>query len=47
MLTNCIAEIKRLVYHDNVAKDKETIATYFGYITAINEESKLMSDGKF
>ena len=47
MLTNCIAEIKRLVYHDNVAKDKETIATYFGYITAINEESKLMSEGKF
>ena len=47
MLNNCTAELKRLVYVNNVARDKETIATYSGYLTAINEESKLMEEGKF
>ena len=47
MLSNCNIELKRLVYHDKVAKDKETIATYSGYITAISEESKYMEEGKF
>lgn len=47
MLSNCTAEIKRLVYNGNVAKDKETIATYSWYLTAVNEESNLMQDGKF
>jgi hypothetical protein len=47
MITNCLAEIKRLVYNWKVAKGKETIGTYFGYLTAINEESKVMSDWKF
>jgi hypothetical protein len=28
MLTNCTAELKRLVYVNNVAREKETIATY-------------------
>ena len=44
---NCLAEIRRLVYEGNVAKNKETIATYLWYITAVNEESNLMADGKF
>lgn len=47
MLTNCTAELKRLVYVNNVARDKETIATYSGYLTAINEESKLTEWWKF
>ena len=47
MLSNCTAELKRLVYVNNVARDKETIATYSGYITAINEESKLTEGSKF
>lgn len=42
-----MAEIKRLVYSNNVATTKQTIGTYFGYITAINEESNLTEDGKF
>ncbi len=44
---NCLAEIRRLVYNWKVAKWKETIATYLWYITAVNEESNLMADGKF
>lgn len=47
MLNNCTAELKRLVYVNNVARDKEIIATYSGYLTAINEESKLMEEWKF
>lgn len=47
MLSNCTAEVKRLVYENNIAKDKETIATYSGYITAVSEESKLMEGWKF
>jgi hypothetical protein len=44
MLTNCTAELKRLVYVNNVARNKETIATYSGYLTAISEESKYMEE---
>ena len=47
MLTNCRAELKRLVYVNNVAREKETIATYDWYITAVNEESKLIEWWKF
>ena len=47
MITNCLAEIKRLVYNWKVAKGKETIGTYFGYLTAINEESNLLEGWKF
>ena len=47
MLTNCTAELKRLVYVNNVARDKETIATYDWYITAVSEESKYMEEWKF
>ena len=47
MLSNCHAEIKRLVYQDNVARGKQTIATYSWYLTAVNENSQLMTDGKF
>jgi hypothetical protein len=28
MLINCRAELKRLVYVNNLAREKETIATY-------------------
>lgn len=47
MITNCHAEIKRLVYQDNVARGKQRIATYSWYLTAVNENSQLMTDGKF
>lgn len=47
MLSNCNVELKRLVYVDKVAKNKETIATYSGYITALNEESRYMEEWKF
>ena len=47
MLINCRAELKRLVYVNNVAREKETIATYDWYITAVNEESKLIEWWKF
>ena len=47
MLTNCTAELKRLVYVNNVARNKETIATYDWYITAVSEESKYMEEWKF
>ena len=47
MISNCLAEIKRLVYENNVAKTKNTVLSVFWYLTAINEESKVMSDWKF
>jgi hypothetical protein len=47
MITNCHAEIKRLVYQDNVARGKQTITTYSWYLTTVNENSQLMTDGKF
>ena len=47
MISNCTAEVKRLVYQDNVARGKQTIATYSWYLTAVNENSQLMTDGKF
>ena len=47
MLSNCIAEVKRLVYTGNVANGKETIGSYSWYLTAVNENSQLMTDGKF
>ena len=47
MITNCHAEIKRFIYENNVAKSKTTIFSCWGYLTAINEESKLMWDWKF
>ena len=37
MLSNCSAEIKRLLYEDNVARWKQTV----------NENSQLMTDWKF
>lgn len=47
MLNNCRAEIKRLVYTGNVANGKQTIGSYSWYLTAVNENSNLMEDGKF
>ena len=47
MFNNCLAEIKRLVYENNVAKEKLTVFSCRWYLTAINEESQLMTDGKF
>ncbi len=47
MIVNCSAEIKRLVYQNNVAKGKEMIACYPWYLTAVNENSELMKDGRF
>ena len=47
MLSNCTAEIKRLVYEDNVARWKQTVLSIRWYLTAVNENSQLMSDGKF
>lgn len=48
MLHNCIAEIKRFVYVDWKATIRTTIWNYEAYITALSEESSLMSDiGKF
>ena len=47
MFNNCLAEIKRLVYENNVAKEKLTAFSCRWYLTAINEESNLMSDWKF
>ena len=47
MISNCTAEIKRLVYQDNVARGKETVARYTWYLTAVSENSELMTDGKF
>ena len=47
MFNNCLAEIKRLVYENNVAKEKLTAFSCRWYLTAINEESDLMSDWKF
>ena len=47
MLSNCIAEVKRLVYEDKVAKWKETIWSYSWYLTAVNEESEVLNDSKF
>ena len=47
MIVNCSAEIKRLVYQNNVAIGKEMIARYSWYLTAVNENSELMKDGRF
>lgn len=47
MLSNCSAEIKRLIYLDNVARWKQTVFSVRWYLTAVNENSNLMSDGKF
>ena len=40
-MNNCLAEVKRLVYEGTVASKKEIINSCKGYLTAINEESKL------
>ena len=37
MLSNCTAEIKRLVYTGNVANGKQTIGSYSWYLTAVND----------
>ena len=47
MLSNCTAEIKRLVYEDNVARWKQTVFSLRWYLTAVNENSQLMTDWKF
>ncbi len=47
MLSNCSAEIKRLVYEDNVARWKQTVFSLRWYLTAVNENSQLMTDWKF
>lgn len=47
MLSNCSAEIKRLVYEDNVARWKQTVFSVRWYLTAVNENSQLMTDWKF
>lgn len=47
MISNCTAEVKRLVYQDNVARGKETVSRYSWYLTAVSENSELMTDGKF
>lgn len=47
MLYNCQAEVKRLVYENKVARDKQTIATYPAYLTAVSENSRVMEAGKF
>lgn len=47
MLTNCLAEIKRLVYLENVARWKQTVFSVRWYFTAVNENSQLMTDWKF
>ena len=47
MITNCLSEIKRLVYNWKITKSKETIGTYLGYLTTINEEFNLLEDWKF
>lgn len=46
-MNNCLAEVKRLVYEGTVASKKEIINSCKGYLTAINEESKLAWDWKF
>lgn len=47
MLSNCSAEIKRLVYENNVARWKQTVFSIRWYFAAVNENSQLMTDGKF
>lgn len=47
MLSNCSFEIKRLVYENWVARNKQTVASYLGYLTAVSENSNLMQDSKF
>ena len=47
MLSNCRAEVKRLVYEDKFARGKQTIATHPAYLTAVSENSRLMEAGKF
>lgn len=47
MICNCSAEIKRLVYEDNVARWKQTVFSVRWYLTAVNENSQLMTDWKF
>lgn len=47
MLSNCSAEIKRLVYENNVARWKTTVFSIRWYFTAVNENSQLMTDWKF
>ena len=47
MLSNCRAEVKRLVYEDKVARWKQTIATHPAYLTAVSENSRIMEAGKF
>jgi len=47
MICNCSAEIKRLVYEDNVARWKQTVFSLRWYLTAVNENSQLMTDWKF
>ena len=46
-MNNCLAEVKRLVYERTVANKKEIINSCPGYLTSINEESKLTWDWKF
>lgn len=47
MLSNCQAEVKRLVYEGKVARGKKTIATHPAYLTAVSENSRIMEAGKF
>lgn len=47
MLSNCRAEVRRLVYEDTVARGRLTIATHPAYLTAVSENSRIMEAGKF
>lgn len=47
MLSNCKGEVKRLIYQNGVAQQKETVLTFVGYLTALSEKSALMEAGKF
>lgn len=47
MLSNCNAQVKRLVYDKWIAKTKQIIASYPAYLTAVSENSRVMTAGKF
>lgn len=47
MFTNCIVEVKRLLYSSNKVWKHEKIWTYNWYITASSEESKITEGWKF
>ena len=46
-MSNCTAEVKRLVYQDNVARGKEILWSYPWYLTALKEENYIIDAWKF